>query len=164
MNVLCMHCSSKHDLYVGGGGGGGGGGHGEICLGRKKYILTTRGKDRIQTRKYILQITSAKGQKITHIWKYPLLLIIMHLASVLFCSLIPFLSLFILHAKRGAWALLPRVCMRKAGLSNWFCLSVSVSVSQSECHQNLGLITTTKGLCSSHVTLHTFFGTQPTFT
>ena len=38
--------------------------------------------------------------------------------------------------------LLPRARMRKAGLSNWFCLP---SVS----HQNFGLITTTKGLNTS---------------
>ena len=43
--------------------------------------------------------------------------------------------------------------MREAGLSNGFCpsvcQSVSVSVSQSVCHQNFGLITTTKGLNTS---------------
>ena len=39
--------------------------------------------------------------------------------------------------------------MREAGLSNGFCPSVCVSVSQSVCHQNFGLITTTKGLNAS---------------
>ena len=35
--------------------------------------------------------------------------------------------------------------MRKAGLSKWF----SPSVCQSDCHQNFGLITTTKDLNTS---------------
>ena len=39
--------------------------------------------------------------------------------------------------------------MREAGLSNGFCPSVSQSVCQSVCHQNSGLITTTKGLNAS---------------
>ena len=39
--------------------------------------------------------------------------------------------------------------MHEAGLSNGFCPSVSQSVSQCVCHQNSGLITTTKGLNAS---------------
>ena len=39
--------------------------------------------------------------------------------------------------------------MREAGLSNGFCPSVCQCVSQSVCHQNFGLITTTKGLNAS---------------
>ena len=53
--------------------------------------------------------------------------------------------------------LLPRARMREAGLSNGFCPSVCQCVSVSDgqclsvsvCHQNFGLITTTKGLYTS---------------
>ena len=45
----------------------------------------------------------------------------------------------------GGGDLLPRTRMHTAGLSDWFCPSVSVCVS----HQNLGLISTTKGLNTS---------------
>ena len=53
------------------------------------------------------------------------------------------------HKELIPLALIPRARMREAGLSNGFCPSVSVSVSQSVCHQTFGLITTTKGLNTS---------------
>ena len=43
----------------------------------------------------------------------------------------------------------PRAHMREAGLSNWFCPSVCLSVCLSVSHQSFGLITTTKGLYTS---------------